>query len=334
MEKERLLKIIRRESDGTVWSRVSVNPLIYELKRVEFDTLAERSLHVVFTPSYWNGRKERVYKDSWGCLWHDPGNWMVGQVIEYPLKDWNDFKKFSVPSFEEYEDLYRMFREAPELRKKKEPVSLYIEHGFFFLRLTYLRGFESLMIDIAEEQPELEKLCEMITEYWLNVLKLSLVAKPDIVYFGDDLGIQNSLPVSPSAWRKYIKPYYKRIFSFLRENNVEVYLHSDGWILDIIPDLIECGVTVINPQDAVNGIENLKRLCFNKIAIDLDIDRQHITFSKSPEEIDSYIRYCIEMLGSSKGGLFLTFDAYPGTPPENVIAVMKAMEKYHNLLVK
>ncbi|MCD6285205.1 MAG: hypothetical protein J7M39_04740, partial [Anaerolineae bacterium] len=49
----------------------------------------------------------------------------------------------------------------------------------------------------------------------------------------------------------------------------------------------------------------------------------------TPEQIDRHIADCVRSLGSPDGGLMLIFGAYPGTPPENVGAVIRAMQKYH-----
>ena len=116
-----------------------------------------------------------------------------------------------------------------------------------------------------------------------------------------------------------------------RDRGVPVHLHTDGYIVDIIPDLIEIGVTDLNPQDLVNGLDNLERLAKGKVHISLDIDRQRITVFGTPEQIDVHIKTCIETLGSPTGGLSLVWGVYPGTPIENIEATVRAMEKYHDL---
>jgi uroporphyrinogen-III decarboxylase len=151
------------------------------------------------------------------------------------------------------------------------------------------------------------------------------------LHAGDDLGLQKSLPISPASWRKLVKPGFARLFGLARERGATVYLHTDGWILDIIPDLIEIGVTTLNPQDLVNGLDNLAEIARGKVNIDLDIDRQKITVFGTPAEIDAHIRECIEVLGSPNGGLSLVFGAYPGTPVENIEAVARAMESYYDI---
>lgn len=184
------------------------------------------------------------------------------------------------------------------------------------------------MIDVGLNEVKLKKLIEILTEYWKVIIRKFVEHEPDIIYFGDDLGHQDSLPISPEKWRSLIKPSYKEIFSICRKKGIEVYLHTDGYIVDIIPDLIETGVTILNPQDLVNGIDNIKRLAKGIITIDLDIDRQKMTVFGKKEDIDSHIKEVIEKLGSKDGGLLLTYGAYPGTPYQNIGQVIKSMQKY------
>ena len=128
-----------------------------------------------------------------------------------------------------------------------------------------------------------------------------------------------------------IKPAYAKLFAQVRSAGAKVYLHTDGYILDIIPDLIECGVTILNPQDLVNGLDQLAETAKGRVHIDLDIDRQSVTVFGTPLEIDAHIRRCVETLGSRDGGLSLVYGAYPGTPPENVAAVIRGMQVYSDM---
>lgn len=65
-----------------------------------------------------------------------------------------------------------------------------------------------------------------------------------------------------------------------------------------------------------------------KMCIDLDIDRQKITVFGTPSDVDALIREEVEKLSSPAGGLMMIYGWYPGTPLENVCALMDAMEKY------
>ncbi|HID12062.1 MAG TPA: hypothetical protein EYP17_12325 [Candidatus Latescibacteria bacterium] len=51
-----------------------------------------------------------------------------------------------------------------------------------------------------------------------------------------------------------------------------------------------------NPQDLVNGLDNLKELAWGKVCIDLDIDRQKITTFGTPEEVEEATRPFAEVI--------------------------------------
>ena len=274
---------------------------------------------------------EHKTRDVWGCLWHHPGGGIVGQVVEHPLDDWAKFKEWQVPS---PDGIIADIREKAAARLDSDPNEAWhggLDHNFVFLRLGDLRGFDNFMADVAEENPMLYELRDMVVDYWCQITKAHLDCGAVMVGAGDDLGMQDRLPISPNAWRKLMKPAYSRIFGMTREHDACFSLHTDGYIVDIIPDLIEIGLWQLNPQDTVNGLDNLARLAKGKVHIVLDIDRQHITAFGTPEEVDAHIKNCIQSLGSPDGGLDLCFGAYPGTPIENIEAVISAMENYHDM---
>ncbi|MBA7667252.1 hypothetical protein ES703_75337 [subsurface metagenome] len=331
LNRETYLKIIRREGPGLVPCRVIINYRVWEEYKERLEKIKKESPHVDISIAQDPERAQESYKrDPWGCLWHYPGDYLDGQVVEHPLVDWEKFKEYDAPSPLNYAHWEKLKEEVERAGKEERVAVAGVEHGFLFLKLTYLRGFENFMLDVAEEKKELYKLRDLITEYWCRVVKKYIELGAELINFGDDLGFQDRLPISPPVWRKLIKPAYQKIFSLCRENKREVYLHTDGYIVDIIPDLIEIGVTILNPQDLVNGLPNLERLAKGKTSIDLDIDRQKITVFGKPEEVKAHILNCIETLGSGTGGLTLTYDVYPRTPPENIEAVIRAMEKHYN----
>lgn len=319
---------------GIVPCDVIINYTIWERYAKRLETLQQVCPHIPMRGK--NGKnspraKEHKTRDTWGCLWHYPGMGLDGQVIEHPLENWDLFNKWQAPSANER--IKAVLKEAAKNPNEKPFRQADLEHGFLFLRLTYLRGFENFMIDVAENNSKLYDLCDIVTDYWYQIAKAHLDCGAIHISGGDDLGLQDRLPISPSAWRKLLKPAYQKIFNLARERGATVHLHTDGYIVDIIPDLIEIGVTDLNPQDLVNGLDTLSKLAKGKIHISLDIDRQKITAFGTPEEIDAHIKNCIQTLGSPQGGLSLVWGVYPGTPIANIEATIRAMEKYHDIWI-
>ncbi|NSW57347.1 MAG: hypothetical protein HPY44_15130 [Armatimonadetes bacterium] len=249
---------------------------------------------------------EGDHVDIWGSVWCNVRDGMEAFVTGHPLPKREMVNEFKAPS-----------------ESDGTP------HGFMFLRLTYLRGYEEMMIDFAEEPPELQKLIDIVLEYNLAETRKRLADKPAMLYFGDDLGLQDALPISPEKWRRYLKPCYAAIYGLCREAGTKVYMHTDGHIVPIIKDLIECGVNVLNPQVGANGLDNLVRECKGKVCVNLDLDRQKFPFWK-PAEIDAHVRECVERLGAPEGGLWLLAECAPDVPLENIEAICNALERYRS----
>ena len=134
--------------------------------------------------------------------------------------------------------------------------------------------------------------------------------------------------LSPEHFKKYIKPSYRRIVRPAQEAGCVIHMHSDGDIRALVEDLIEVGFDVLNLQDLVNGIDWIKDNLAGKVCVDLDIDRQQITYGGTPEQIDALIREEVQKIGSKEGGLMMIYGLYPGVPLGNARALMDAMERY------
>ena len=250
---------------------------------------------------------EGEYVDAWGCVWSNIKTGMHAIVTGHPLPTREAVRSLRIPEQDDN-----------------------LPHGFMWLRLADMRGFDEIMIDFAEEPPELQMLIDKVLEYDLRQVKRKLEALSEpgqIVYLGDDLGMQNSLAISPEKWRKYLKPCFVAIFKPFRAAGHHVYLHTDGHILEIIPDLVDCGVSIVNPQVGANDLDQLARICRGRVCVDLDLNRQKFPFW-TPSEIDAHIREAVEKLGSPEGGLWLKAEIGEDVPLENVEAICCAMEKY------
>ena len=152
-------------------------------------------------------------------------------------------------------------------------------------------------------------------------------------YFGDDLGMQTGLAIGAERWRKYLAPCYRKMYGLIKAYNPKqlIYMHTDGCIHEIMPDLIKCGVDIINPQFRANGIDNLVRVCRKEqiIPINLDLDRQMYPFATRSQIFD-HVAECVESLYLPQGGLGLNIEFDQGVPLEKMAIVLDAVEKYRS----
>lgn len=259
--------------------------------------------------SYGDTYHKGSHVDEWGCVWENVDEGMESIVKGHPV------------SCEE--DVFSL--KIPENRDGRFP------HGFMYLRLLDLCGFELGMELFGEEGEAIDVLIGKVLEYNRRQMEVLLPHIGQVAYFGDDLGMQSGLAIGAERWRKYMKPCYSALYGMIKKAKPDtlVYMHTDGCIYEIMPDLVDCGVDMINPQFRANGLDNLVRVCRseNRIAINLDLDRQLFPFA-APSELDSHVAECIEALYLPEGGLGLNIEFNYEVPLGNMAAVLDAVDKY------
>ena len=281
------------------------------------------------------GWRRGNFKDSWGCVWYNDNEGLEGQVVGHPLEDWNTFKTYKPPKpmatrINEYGGGVFDWKEIEkDIKKQRKEGTLVWGCGErLFDRLYFLRGFTNLMMDFATDNPNLTKLIDMLYEYETKTINKWLSIGIDAIWFHTDIGTQNNLMISPNHFRKYLKPIYKELFTTCRKAGVHVYLSTDGRVLDIVDDFIECGVSMQDPQVGAITIEEVKNYYKDKMCIYLDLDMQEFPFS-TPDEIKKMIKESVDLLNSPKGGLMLWAGIYDATVPiENVEAICQAFMRY------
>ncbi|MDP6041970.1 MAG: uroporphyrinogen decarboxylase family protein [Candidatus Latescibacteria bacterium] len=275
----------------------------------------------------------RPYTDSWGCVWETPENGITGAVVDHPLKSWDAFDAYSPPDPEQHngwgpinwDRITAGFQNSVDRLKSGS-----LRHGHTFLTLSYIRGYENLIFDMADQHPKLPALIQMVEAFNAFYIQRFVELGAEWMGYPEDLGMQVGPMLSPDQFRTHIKPVYQRLMQPAFDAGCVVHMHSDGDIRDLAHDLLGCGIHVLNVQDLVNGIDWIRDQLKGRVCIDLDIDRQNITRFGTPDQIDAHIREAIAKLGSREGGLMITCGIYAGIPLENICALLDALARYQD----
>lgn len=274
------------------------------------------------------------FVDPWGCVWETTDNGIFGAVTRHPLADWQAFDRYTPPDPDQTThwlpiDWNEQAQQlGPAISQRSLPNGE-IGHNHTWLRLIDIRGYENVLFDMADREPRLLRLIEMLERFNLGLVRNYIErAGAQWMGFAEDLGMQQGPMLSPQDFRTYILPSYQRIMQAARDGGCIVHVHSDGDLRTLLDDLLTCPIDVLNLQDLVNGLEWIRQRLKGRICIDLDIDRQHTTVQGTPAEIDALVRREVETLGGREGGLMMIYGLYPGVPLENASALMDAMERY------
>ncbi len=258
------------------------------------------------------------YTDEWGCVWSVAEIGVCGEVKRPPLEDWSALATFTPP--------WEMIDEADfsQVDASCAASDKFMRAGTQirpFERLQFLRGTENLLMDLAWQPKELFDLIEMIHDYFLKDLEKWVKTDIDGLSFMDDWGAQSSLLISPDLWRQIFKPLYKQYCDMMKAHGKAVFFHSDGYIMDIYPDLIELGVDAVNSQLFCMDIEELARLYKGKITFWGEVCRQRILPFGTVDEVREAVRRVRRALDDGRGGVIAQCEWGNRDPRENIEAV-------------
>lgn len=158
-----------------------------------------------------------------------------------------------------------------------------------------------------------------------------------IMVSGTDYGTQVGSYISPELFKKMYKPRYQRVNDWIHKNtNWKTFYHSCGSIIDFLDDFVEMGVDIINPvQFSAKGMDPvfLKEKYGNSLVFwGGGVDTQNTLPFGTPDEVAAEVTSRLELLSKSGGYIFSTIhNIVANIPPENIMAMYNAVEKFNGV---
>ena len=267
---------------------------------------------------------------------------VYGEMIDHPLrraKDPEDIKKFK---------FYNAYDSARIEGLKERVQYLYNETDYAIVAAgasaglletcNWMRGFDQFPIDLMLNKKMAHTLLDKLTTYNIELMDAFLdIVGPyiQVVEMQDDLGGQSNLLISPELYREMIFPYYKRELDFVKsKTDAKIFHHSCGSVVKAVDLLIDAGVDILNslqPRAAGMDTTYLKDKFGDKLSFHGGIDVQEVMPNGKPEDVENEVKRRIAIYGP--GGGYILCAAHciqDDVPPENVVALYKAAEKWGN----
>lgn len=265
--------------------------------------------------------------DEWGSVWDNVGVSNLGEVKDYPLKDWGDFDKLRIPDIQDN----KRFESVKGARERAGDKFVLGSGISLFERVHFIRGLNNTWLDLYDEPDKLGKLIDILVEMNIEVIKRYADESIDGYIWPDDWGLQNRLMISPEKWREIWKPRYQRVYEAAHDYGIFTFLHSCGYIVDILDDFIEIGLDVIHMDQQMNmGLDILSKRFKGRVTFFAPVDIQAVMPKNDLEEIRAYCRDIVAKLGSKEGGFLPCFYTDPiavGHSPEAVDAMCEEFIK-------
>ncbi|MDR1438499.1 MAG: uroporphyrinogen decarboxylase family protein [Clostridiales bacterium] len=196
----------------------------------------------------------------------------------------------------------------------------------------YMRGMENLMMDMMSDSPMAGLLLGRVEERSVAKAEIYARAGADILYLGDDIGMQRSIMMGLEMYREWLKPALARVIAAARraKPDIIVFYHSCGYVEPFIPDLIEAGIDVLNPvQPECMDFEKIHGLYGDVLSFHGAVGTQTTMPFGSEGDVRDAVRRYLRIAGS-KGGLYIapTHILEPEVPWENIMAFVAACREH------
>ncbi len=188
-------------------------------------------------------------------------------------------------------------------------------------------GMQTALMNMIAEPELVHYVDDHIIAFYEKALRIFLEAtkgRVHAVLIGDDIGSQRGLMLSPALISQFVIPGAKRLIDIAHSYGVKVIYHSCGSIAEAIPMLIEAGVDVIHPIQALAAgmqPELLKASFGDQISFCGGVDTQELLPNGTPEQVMAKVR---ELRTIFPTGLIVSPSheaLQPDVPPENVKAM-------------
>lgn len=279
--------------------------------------------------------------DQDGTVWGDDHvqSKISGQTcwrVKYPIKTIEDLKHYQPPVVDDNVRNWMKTEWVGHIRRMQElfaPNTMYVPGGGCGFHACYGEMGQVLFsYAIYDARDDLERALEGHTQMAVAYAEAAAEAKPGPMYFiGDDIAYKGALMFSPEFLRETFIKSLARTIEPVKKAGMKVIFHSDGYVMDILDDMVEVGIDGLNPIEPIAGMDIglIKRRYGNKLILVGNVDCSQVLPLGSVQDVVEATKNCIRE-ASPGGGHFIgsSSEIVPSTPVENILAFYKACHEY------
>jgi len=213
------------------------------------------------------------------------------------------------------------------------PETLYVPGcGVGFHAAYGMMGLQLFSTALYDAREDIERIIATLNA--ANRIRAKAYAEAQLgplFFVGDDIAYKGATIFSLTMLRELFFPYLRRLCEPLVRGGIKVIFHTDGYVMDIVDDLLECGVAGLNPLEplAGNDIAALKKRYGRNLILVGGMDCSQLLPLGSVADVREGTKQLLREAGHG-GGFFIgsSSEIVPATPVENVLAFYDACRQY------
>ena len=271
--------------------------------------------------------------DAWGVTWERVNAETFGEVVKWPVEITRQ-AEYHFPEENHWAYFSDVRAKIQANNQACNPKYCLGVPGFCSLNegTHNIMGLTNMFLAYYNHPDDLKTLIGRLAEQQRQSIRQLAECGCDGVMGYDDWGLQNRLMVKPQFIEEFFMPHYRANWGLAHDLGMEVWLHSCGDIIDILPQFVDAGLDVIQMDQQENmGLENLNKRVGGQLAFWCPVDIQKTMVDGSIENIVAYVKCLVATLGSHNGGLismaYSTPEAVHHTP-EKLAAMCAAFREF------
>lgn len=243
-----------------------------------------------------------VYQDEYGVKKRiAKGGSSVPEFIGWQVESRRDFERLKEERFRP-QLRQRIPPNWPELveayRRRDYPLSIGGYPFGFYGFLRYLMGEQRLLFSFYDDPKLIRDIMGFLADFWIELWDQALAeVQVDCAHFWEDMAYRNGPLISPSLFRDFLTPCYRKVTGFLKDHGVEIIVvDSDGNLDELIPLFLEAGLTGAWPIEVQAGNDLLEiRRRYPKLRILGGIDKLEIARGRQAidRELDTKVPFML-----------------------------------------
>lgn len=183
-------------------------------------------------------------------------------------------------------------------------------------------GIEECWLQMAESRQLMMAWFDRYADWLCSLVDSVAEVGVDMITLSDDWGSNNTMLFSPRMWRRVISPYVKRVVDHAHERGLYVNLHSDGYYMQIMDDLVKIGFDSLHPIQESAGMDpaTIKSEYGDKFVIYGSLDTVDGLLAYDGAELTDYITQRFETYAPGGGFIYNTGHfVQPDIPPQRLL---------------
>jgi len=280
--RERVLAALRRDPvdrvpvmemgiDWAVMRGLGFNRYLDMIETLDLDGVSVNQVLYLLGWRRWVLPYLKTYTDEWGVKSRLTGE-LLPIPVGHPIPSSEVLKTYKPPR----PDKSPLLQAIRYVRRRLPDRAIIMLSRNDFAASWFLCGMDVLMMAYIDDPDFADRLAEMVSDYYTELLRLCVSAGVDVVFLTDDYAYKTGTLMSPQHFKRFVLPWLTRGVHAVRDAGGICVKHSDGDLSGIINLLVDTGIDGLGPlePDSGNDLVELQKTWGDRVALvgNIDVD--------------------------------------------------------------